>query len=118
MKPQAPKKEKEEKKKDKKKKDSSDKKTSAQKEKSKPFGEEKKKKRKERSLSPILEERRTNKGRIMMLAKESSLSLKAKDEVHAIGAEPINLAEPTFQQPATRATRPAQRGIIVRKHMP
>ena len=52
------------------------------------------------------------------LAKESSSSSKAEDEVFAIGAEPINLPEPTIQQPATRASRPAQKGTIIRELVP
>ena len=116
LKPQAKEKEKE-KEKDKKKKDSSIKKASAQKEKSKPFREGKKKKRKERSLSPILEERRTSKRRAMKLAEESSSSSRVEDEVSTIGAEPINLAEPTVQ-PATQGARLAQRGIMIRKLVP
>ena len=114
LKPHAPEKEK---KKDKKKKDSFKKKTHAQKEKSKTSGE-KKKKRRERSLSLISEERRTCNRRLLKLAKESSPLSKVEDEVSVIGAIPINLIEHAIQHPATRATRPAQRGKTIREPMP
>ena len=80
----------------------------------------KKRRRREqkKSLSPISEVRRTSKRRLLKLAKESSSSSKAKDEVSTIGAEPINLAEPTVQQPATKATKLAQREIVIREPMP
>ena len=73
LKPQAQEKEKEKEKKDKKKKDSTAiaKVTNTRKGKSKPSEEGKKKKRKERGLSPIPEERRTSKSRMVRLAKES-----------------------------------------------
>ena len=110
LKPQALEKEKE----DKKKKDSFVQETSIKKVKSKPSSEKnkKKKKRRKRSISPISEERRISKRRLLKLAEESFSSLKAKDEVSAIGAEPINLAEPAIQQ------GPAQRGIVIREPLP
>ena len=90
LKPQAPKKDKEEKKKD-----CSVQETSTKKVKSKPFGE-KEKKKKRRRLSLISEEKRTSKRRLLKLAKESFSLSKAEDKVSAIGAEPINLAEPVI----------------------
>ena len=68
-----------------------------QKEKSKPSREDKKKKGGERSLSPILKEKRTSKRRIMKLVE---------DEVSTIGIEPFNLAESVVQA-TTRAAKPA-----------
>ena len=53
----------------------------------------------------------------MMLTKESSSSSKAKDEISAIGAKHINLAEPVVYQPDTQVAKLAQRGIIVREPM-
>ena len=93
LKPQATEKEKEKEKKDKKKKDSSAKEIRAKKQKSKPSGEGMKKKRRERSLSPIPEERMISKRRIMKLAKDSSSSSRAEDEVSAISAQLINFAD-------------------------
>ena len=120
LKTQAQEKENEKKKEGKKKKDSSSATTkvlSAKKGKSKPFEEGKKKKRRERSLSPIPKERRTSKRRVMRLAEEFSSSSRTEDEVSAIGVEPINLAEPATQL-ASKAARPAQRGIMIRELVP
>ena len=67
------------------------------------------------SLSLIPKERRKSKKKMMTIAKESSSS-KAKDEVSVITAEPINMADIatiTNAPPASRATRPAQRGIVI-----
>ena len=55
---------------------------------SKPSKEGKeKKKRKESSLSPILEERRKSKKRIMRLVEESFSSSRVKDEVSIVGVD-------------------------------
>ena len=53
----------------------------------------------------------------MKLAEESSSLSRVEEEVYAIGTKPIILVEPTVQL-TTRAARPAQRGIIIRKPMP
>ena len=54
----------------------------------------------------------------MMLAEKSFSSSQVEDEVSASGAKPINLAEPTIQQPTTQAARSTQRGIIIREPLP
>ena len=64
----------------------------------------KKKLRKERSLSPILEERRP-KRRLVKKLFEASKPIKAKDEVSAIATDPINVANTTVA--------PAAKGIIM-----
>ena len=114
LKSQAPQKEKEKEKekKDKKKKDSSKQKISAQKHKSKPSEEGKKKKRSERSLSPISEERRTSKRRLLKLAKDLSFEY----ETYAIIVALVNVA-PTTRH-VTRTFRLAQRGIVIKEPMP
>ena len=75
-------------------------------------------KKTKKSLSPIFEERRKSKRRLLKLAEESSSSSKAEDELSTIGANPINLAEPTIQLLAPQATRLAQRGITIREPTP
>ena len=78
----------------------------------------KKKKRKEKSPSPIPEERGKSKRKVMRLAKESSSCSRAEDEVSAIAVEPINMADiisTPATLPASRATRPAQKGIIIKE---
>ena len=77
--------------------------------------------RKERSLSPIPEERGKSKRRVMRLVEESFSSSRDEDVVFAIAVEPINLADITTiiaTSPTSRATRPAQRGIVIRKLAP
>ena len=53
----------------------------------------------------------------MKLTEESSSSSRGKDEVSAIGVEPINLAEPAAW-PATQAIRSVQRGIVIKEPVP
>ena len=124
LKPQAPKKEeekekekkkkkeKEEKMKDKKKKDSSiQDNVVAQKDRSKPSEEMKKKNKKpERSLSPISEERKISKRKLLKLAKEYF----SEDGESAIAVKPMNAAAST-SKPATRVSRPIEKGIMIRE---
>ena len=54
---------------------------------------------------------------MIRLAKESSSSSRAEDEVFATGAEPINLADTAATIATPRAVRPSQRGIMIREHV-
>ena len=57
----------------------------------------------------------------MKLVEKSSSSSRAEDKVSTIGAEPVNFidsAAALATRPATRATRLAQRGIIIRELVP
>ena len=103
------KKKKNEEKKDKKKKDSSvQKDAAAQKVKSKPFEEKKKEKnRLERSLSPIFEERRVSKMRLLKIAEKTSSSSNVEDETYAITIESMNVVAPTTKL-VTRLSRPSK----------
>ena len=89
---------------------------STKKGKSKPSKEgKKKKKRKAKSLSPILEKRRTSKRRVVRLAEESSSSFRAENEVSAITAKPTILADTITTiaaPPVSRAIRSALRGVV------
>ena len=69
-----------------------------QKAKSKPFEEIRSKKRHKRSHSPISEERRISKRRLLKLTKESSSS-SAEDDVSAIAAPPMNATAPAKPAP-------------------
>ena len=91
---------------------------STRKGKSKPSKEGKKKKIRERTLYLIPKERRTSKRRVMRLAKKSSSSLRAIDEVSVIGGEPTNLANTAVTIATPRVARPFQRGIMIRELVP
>ena len=73
----------------------------------------KKKKRRERDLSPVSEERRTSKRRLVKPIEDLSF----EDEAFAIAIDPVNAAAPAAR-PATRASRPVQRGIVIREPEP
>ena len=66
----------------------------------------------ERDLSPISEERRTSKRRLLKLAED----LSSDDQESDIVSEPMNAATPV-KQPATRVARPARkdRGIVIKE---
>ena len=103
-------KEKEKEKKDKKKKDSSDKKISATKHTSKPSEEGNKKKRTKRSLSSMSKERRASKRRLLKLIED----LSSEDEASTIAVDLVNAAALATRL-AARASRPAQRGILIKE---
>ena len=83
-----------------------------QKAKSKPSKEVRTKRRHERSHSPISEERRVSKWRLLKLAEESSSS-SVEDDASAIVAQPMTAAAPT--NPAPRSSRLRERGIIIKE---
>ena len=107
-------KKKQKKKKDKKKKDSSTQKdAAAQTVKSKPSEEkEKRKKRLERSLSPIFEEGRINKRRLLKLAEKTSSSSKAEDKESAITVEPMSVTAPAQQPTIKGASQLEEREVL------
>ena len=77
-----------------------------------------KKKRSKRDLSPVFEERRVNKRRLLKLAKET-FSSNTEDETSVITAEPMNIASPIkAANKPTRALRPRERGIEIREPIP
>ena len=86
---------------------------STKKSKSKPseVGKKKRKSRRERSLSPILEERRSKRG--LLKLSEASSSPKADNEVSTIIADPINTADIATILSAPAA--PTAKGIFIQE---